>query len=30
MKVVFSNLAKRELEDAANFYEMEFEEREEI
>ena len=25
MKVVFSNLAKRELEDAANFYEMEFE-----
>lgn len=25
MKVVFSNLAKRELEDATNFYEMEFE-----
>lgn len=25
MKVVFSNLAKRELEDATNFYEMGFE-----
>ena len=25
MNVVFSNLAKRELEDATNFYEMEFE-----
>ena len=25
MKVVFSSLAKRELEDATNFYEMEFE-----
>ncbi len=25
MRVVFSDLAKRELDDATNFYEMEFE-----
>ena len=25
MRVVFSSLAKRELDDATNFYEMEFE-----